>query len=130
MKDSLLGKVALVGVIFFLLGELEYGHSQGEVSDDSRKKEVAEKRFPLRNPFLTKEEEQLFGKKKREVIENLNLSAIFYSPRKESYAIIDGQVVKKDDIIDGKEVIGITPEEVILKDSQGREFSLKLNRLF
>ena len=76
------------------------------------------------NPFLTVEEEKAFGKNSREVLTNLKLSAIFNSA-KNSYAIVDGKIVKINDKIYDKEVVEINRDNVILKDA-GREYIVNL----
>lgn len=81
-----------------------------------------------RNPFLTPREEKFFREEKREEINYLTLSGIFYSPEG-SYAIINGRIVKKKDIIDNKEVVKIGKQEVFLKDSQGKEYVVKLKKI-
>ena len=81
-----------------------------------------------RNPFLTMEEEEPFRHKRGEVVSYLNLSAIFYSPPY-SYAIVNGRIVKKGDLIDGKEVTEINPEEIVLNDSGGRCYVAKVRRI-
>lgn len=81
------------------------------------------------NPFLTKEEERLFRSSKPRIpINHLNLTAIFYSPdNKKSRIVIDGRILKKNQVVDNKEIIEIQPEVVILKDSQG-EYIMRLKR--
>lgn len=80
------------------------------------------------NPFLTEEEERTFADFGNRIpIDYLTISAILYSPSA-SRAIINGQILKKDDTIDNKEIIEIQPEAVILKDSQS-EYIVKLKRL-
>ena len=91
-----------------------------------RKKEREKFTISLRkNPFLRWEEEKKLAQKKmREIINYLNLTAIFYSPSK-SFAVIDGYVVEEGDTIAGKKVIEINPKAVILKDEKG-EYILPL----
>lgn len=81
-----------------------------------------------RNPFLTYEEEEFFEKEMKEEIDYLTLSGVFYSSGV-SYAIIDGRIVKEKDIIDNKEVVKIGREEVILKDSQDKEYVVKVKKI-
>ncbi len=83
-----------------------------------------------RNPFMTSEEEELFKKEGTGVgvIDYLNLSGSFHSPGY-SYAIIDGRIVKENDIIDNKKIVKIGKEEVILKDSYGNEYSIKTKNI-
>jgi hypothetical protein len=54
---------------------------------------------------------------------NLTLSGIFYDTKK-PLALINDEMVSEGQIIDGKRVIKITPNEVILTD-QEREYRLK-----
>ncbi|MFH1398032.1 MAG: hypothetical protein ABIH27_05750 [Candidatus Omnitrophota bacterium] len=69
-----------------------------------------------RNPFLTPEEELKFRDKEgRLIIDKPRVLAVFSSPGK-SGALIGGRVFKVGDIFDNKEVIGISPSGVILKD--------------
>lgn len=78
-----------------------------------------------RNPFLMWEEEKKFAQKKiREVIDYLDLTAIFYSPSK-SFAVIEGHVVEEGDMIAGKRIVKINPKAVILEDEKG-EYILPL----
>ena len=80
------------------------------------------------NPFLTEEEERTFADLGNRIpIDYLTISAILYSPSA-SRTIINGQILKKDDTIDNKEIIEIQPEAVILKDSQS-EYIVRLKRL-
>lgn len=80
------------------------------------------------NPFLTAEEEELFKDLGKAVpIDYLNLSAIFYSPGA-SKVIINGYVLEVNNNIDGKKVIDIQPDEVILKDSEG-EYVVRLRKI-
>lgn len=94
-----------------------------QVRSDASEKLDTKPRDKERNPFLTSEEEEMF--KMGEIIDYLNLSAIFYSPHY-SYAVIDGRIIKEKDIIDNKEVILIKPEKVILEDSQRNRYVIKI----
>lgn len=81
----------------------------------------------LRNPFLTLYE-QKFGvtnQKKDAVKQVLNLEGVFIWPDRKM-ALINGQVVKEGDSIEGKEVASIQKEEVILKDKNGGTLVLGL----
>ncbi|MFH1768487.1 MAG: hypothetical protein ABH858_04950 [Candidatus Omnitrophota bacterium] len=77
------------------------------------------------NPFLTAEEENIFTGSGHEIIQYLDLSAILHAAR-DPYAIIDGRVIKEKDILDHKEVVAINKEDVILKDTQGKTYTVKL----
>lgn len=81
----------------------------------------AQSEGPVRNPFLTAQEEAFFSIEKREIIEYLTVNAVFFSPG-HSYAVIDGSMLKEKDTIDNKEIIEINPAGVILKDSRDNEF--------
>jgi len=72
------------------------------------------------NPFLTKEEEEIFQySKARTPIDYLNLSAIFYSAESnKSMAIIDGEILREGQTIDNKRIVKIQPKAVILEDEQ------------
>ena len=74
------------------------------------------------NPFLTQKEEKALVELGNALpLEYLQVSAIFYSSfSSQSRAIIDGKVLVLGDSIDNKEIVKINPEEVVLKDSQGR----------
>jgi hypothetical protein len=66
------------------------------------------------NPFLTMEEERAFGAAAgREVLTNVKLTAIAYSD-KNSYAVLNGSVVKEGDIFNRKKVFQINNDSVIL----------------
>ncbi len=94
--------------------------------DIKEKKELGKLIVSLRkNPFLRWEEEKgLVQKKMRKVIDYLDLTAIFCSPLR-SFAVINGYVVEKGDVIAEKEVIEINPKSVILEDEKG-EYILPL----
>lgn len=85
-----------------------------------------------RNPFLTpKEESTLKGgvleveeredeeEQKANILSNLKLEAIFYSPNRKT-AIINGQIVKPGDRILGCEILNITPDSVDLEIERQR----------
>lgn len=77
------------------------------------------------NPFLSREEEEYFKQDKGQLlIENMTISAIFYSPQRRS-AIIDGRIVKEGDRIGDKTIIQIGEESVVLRDEES-EYLLKL----
>jgi hypothetical protein len=81
------------------------------------------------NPFLTLEEEMAIRSQPDAIpINYLILTAIFYSPAN-SRAIVDGEILKKGDFIDNKEIINISPEEIILKDNNSR-YVLKMRGVF
>jgi len=91
-----------------------------EVRKKRRYKKEDEKVVSFReNPFLTWEEEINLSKtKRRKVLDYLTLSAIFYSS-KNSFAVIDGHILKEGDTIDEKRIVRIEPKKVILKDEEG-----------
>lgn len=70
-----------------------------------------------RNPFLFPQEEAV--KERREVLSSLSLSAIFISPASNSYAIIEGRILKAGDTFQGKKITGINSGEVELSDING-----------
>ena len=76
------------------------------------------------NPFLTKEEEEIFKYSEvRTPIDYLNLSAIFYSAESnKSMAIIDGEILGEGQTIDNKKIVKIQPKAVILEDVQRTYF--------
>ena len=104
-------------ILFFigLAGLMDQAFSQTE----SIKAEQLEARA---NPFLTQREEKALVELGNALpLDYLQVSAIFYSSfSAQSRAIIDGKVLVLGDSIDNKEIIKISPEEVVLKDSQGR----------
>lgn len=78
------------------------------------------------NPFLTQEEREMFRKKsKYEELLGPELSAILFYPGNNK-AIIDGKIIKEGDTVNGKKVLEINPESVILTDLQ-RKFILELS---
>ncbi|MBU1044466.1 MAG: hypothetical protein KJ915_08750 [Candidatus Omnitrophica bacterium] len=77
-----------------------------------------------KNPFLSAVERSNFSKQTKEIIDYLTVTAIFHSELN-SHAVIDGRVLQKNDEIDGKEIVAINREEIILRDSLG-EYVLKL----
>lgn len=81
-----------------------------------------------RNIFLSEEEEKYYAGEYQEEITYLNLSAVFYS-NDVSYAVVNGRVVKKGDLLDNKEVVDIASEKVTLKDFQGKEHMVKMGKL-
>lgn len=91
---------------------------------------------PVRlNPFLSFEEERNFLAPKeplRVILDYFNLSAIFYSQEKtENKAIINGIICKvgdEIDVINSKKIVQIQPKVVILKDINGLEYLLMLNK--
>ncbi len=74
------------------------------------------------NPFLTAEEEKATASDSGKFIpiDDLDVSAIIYSSSLSSRAVVDGRIIKIGDKIDDKEVVDITPEAVILENTQGR----------
>ncbi|MDD5347573.1 MAG: hypothetical protein PHT59_03060 [Candidatus Omnitrophica bacterium] len=86
------------------------------------------------NPFLTREENTEFseaGGVEGSVIplEYLRLTAVFYSRQNSrSRAIINGRVLAQGDTVDDKEIVAINPEDVRLRDGQGK-YIVKLEKL-
>ena len=85
------------------------------------------------NPFLSFEEERNFLAPKRLaliVLNYLNLSAIFCSPEKtNSKAIINGMICRMGDVVearDGKKIVEIHPQAVILRDMRDVEYIVTL----
>lgn len=79
------------------------------------------------NPFLTQEEREVFRERpKYERFIGPKLSAILYNPGN-SKAVIDGKIVREGDTVDGKKVLQISPNWVILTDLQ-RKFILEIER--
>jgi len=86
-----------------------------------------EKEFGL-NPFLTQEEREKFKEKsKYEILLGPKLEAVLYNPGY-SKAVIDGRIVREGDAVDGKKVLQINPDSVILTDLQ-RKFILQVSNL-
>lgn len=80
----------------------------------------------VRNPFVRLEKRQeAVIVKERESLENLVLSGVFYFPGK-SYVIINGQIIKEKGFIDKKEVVIINKDNIVLRDSQGKEYLVEL----
>jgi len=105
-------------IILFFIG-LAGLMGQALSQTESIKDEQVEART---NPFLTQKEEKALVELGNALpLEYLQVSAIFYSSfSSQSRAIIDGKVLVLGDSIDNKEIVKINPEEVVLKDSQGR----------
>ena len=85
------------------------------------------------NPFLSFEEERNFLAPKRLaliVLDYLNLSATFCSPEKtNSKAIINGMICRMCDVVearDGKKIVEIHPQAVILRDMRDVEYIVTL----
>ena len=118
-------------IIVFLFLSIKEGYSIDETVYTQQQFSLqntsleSSKLFSLRDPFLTSEERLEFQRKE---LKHLRLSAIFVSD-KSSYAIVDGKIVKENDIIEGKKVIRIERERIILKDSQGREYVIRLKNI-
>lgn len=92
-----------------------------EIQDKPIEKIIQAAKQPLRNPFLTEEEEREAVDLGNAIsIDYLALSAIIYSTFNKSKAIINGQVLKIGDYVDNKEIIKIQPEAVILKNAQAQ----------
>ncbi|MCF7873842.1 MAG: hypothetical protein K9L84_03510 [Candidatus Omnitrophica bacterium] len=101
----------------------------------SEEKKLGDKQSGKRkkfNPFLTYKEREELKKLKREEVQRYRefvLSSIFYSSKK-SYAIVDGRVVKENDIIGNYKILKIEPESIVLKDFLGKEYVLRLNNIY
>lgn len=109
-------------ILSFLLGGGFCWAKEGK-----KKRQVASKAIKdMRNPFLTQEEEKIYQQARGKIIikSGLELAAVFFSPPN-SQAIINGQILKVGDIIEGKKIIKINKESVILKDIEG-EYILEL----
>jgi hypothetical protein len=73
----------------------------------------------ISNPFLTDEEVVVFGKQDQNITwTDPNISAIFYSSRS-STVVVSGRVLGVNDFIEGRQIIAIRPEAVILQDKKG-----------
>ncbi len=85
-----------------------------------------------RNPFLGEKEESedREGKsvEKMEVLDNLKLTAVFFSPGK-SYAVVNGRIIKERTFIDNKEVVSINKDYIVLQDSQGKKYLVRIGSL-
>ncbi len=90
-----------------------------------------------KNPFLSWEEAQALLKpkgsdiqaKKVVILDSLKISAIFSSPiSSQSYAIVDGRIVRENDEIANKNIKQIKAEEIILEDKSA-EYIVRLNPL-
>jgi len=124
------GGIIIVFIVFLFLSvkegysidETVYTQQQFSLQNTSLE---SSKLFSLRDPFLTQKERFEFQKKE---LKHLRLSAIFVSD-KSSYAIVDGRIIKENDIIEDKKVIRIERERIILKDYQGREYVIRLKNI-
>jgi hypothetical protein len=73
----------------------------------------------ISNPFLTDEEVLVFGSQDRNITwTDPHINAIFYSSRS-STVVISGRVLGVNDFIDGRQIIAIRPEALVLKDKKG-----------
>jgi hypothetical protein len=73
----------------------------------------------LPNPFLTDEEGRSFAAQDKNITwTDPNISAIFYSSQS-STVVVQGRVLRVNDFIDGRQIIAIRPEAVVLKDIKG-----------
>jgi hypothetical protein len=73
----------------------------------------------LPDPFLTDEEARFFALQDKNITwTDPNISAIFYSSRS-STVVVQGRVLGVNDFIDGRQIIAIRPEAVVLKDKKG-----------
>jgi hypothetical protein len=73
----------------------------------------------LPDPFLTDEEGRFFASQDKNITwTDPNISAIFYSSRS-STVVVRGRVLGVNDFIDGRQIIAIRPEAVVLKDKKG-----------
>jgi len=86
----------------------------------------------LRNPFLYPEEEERFSELKKgkpnedSTRANFKLKAIIFSHHT-PLALINGTMVKENDVIAGYKVMRITKEEVVLRNEQD-EIRLRLEK--
>ncbi len=123
MKFSKLGRLIFLSGIFtsfaFYLTSGIYSFGESAISP--------QRISYLRNPFLTLQEEEFFRTYKRKVIDYLTLSGIIYSPQN-AYAIFQGRILKKGDMLDRKRIIEITPKEVILEDNKGRQYLVRVRK--
>jgi len=111
-----------LGIKGYSIDETVYIPQQLSLQDTSLE---PSKLFSLRDPFLTQRERFEFQRKE---LKHLRLSAVFISD-KSSYAIVNGKIIKENDIIEDKKVIRIEREKIILKDSQGREYVIRLKNI-
>jgi hypothetical protein len=73
----------------------------------------------LPDPFLTDEEWRFFASQDKNITWiDPNISAIFYSSRS-STVVVSGRVLRVNDFIEGRQIIAIRPEAVVLKDQKG-----------
>lgn len=101
--------------------------SQLAETEESQRLKNREKDFSLllenlkqKNPF-NKDHSEIY--KYRFATGTLNLSGVIYDGEK-PLAIINGRIVAVGDLIDNKQVVKITPAEVVLKDRE-KEYRLK-----
>lgn len=102
---------------------------EGVVANALTKNDVDSKQGVLltKNPFLTGDELREFRNMGYEEDTYLSLSGIFYSEIPDSsYAIINGRVLRVNDVVENKKVIEISPEQVILEDFQNKKYVLSL----
>ncbi|HDN85923.1 MAG: hypothetical protein DRP68_07105 [Candidatus Omnitrophota bacterium] len=123
MKTYRLGELIFIGGVFigsvFSFSLTIYGFEKDSI--------VAQQASYFRNPFLTPQEEEFFRTHKRKVIDYLALSGIIYSPQN-AYAIFQGRILKKGDILDKKRIVDITPKEVILEDNKGKQYLVRVKK--
>jgi hypothetical protein len=73
----------------------------------------------LPDPFLTDDEWRDYAAQDKNITwMDPNISAIFYSSQS-STVIVSGRVLRVNDFIDGRQIIAIRPESVVLKDKKG-----------
>lgn len=73
----------------------------------------------LPDPFLTDDEERFLATQDKNITwTDPNISAIFYSSQS-STVVVQGRVLRVNDFIDGRQIIAIRPEAVVLKDKKG-----------
>lgn len=86
-------------------------------------------KYNTRNPFFTlQEQKQGFEKEKekeKESYQPLSLEGVFIWPTKR-IALINGQILKEGEIIEGKKVVSISEEQVVLDNQGGMNIILKL----
>lgn len=81
----------------------------------------------LRNPFLTALEQKtgIVKDNKKEITYPLYLQAVFIWPNKK-VALINGCILKEGEFIEGKELVSIMQDKVLLKDKSQATIMLTL----
>lgn len=116
-------------------GDRDSFFSQQTPSQDAAEQKIKKQLFSMRrlqarwrNPFLTLGEADFFKQEVTDMIDYLNVSGIFCSDN-QSYAIIDGRIVREKDTIDNKKVVVINAQGIILEDSYDRKYMIKMKGL-